>query len=206
MEEGVAFCPHCGAAQIRVIVAEPPAPPVLPNQSGAAVLPASPPPPVALSMPRSAAFRSCALAALLASVLMSLGLNPFVAMLVVGFLAVLLYRQRWPGTPIRPATGVRLGALSGLLWFAISSIVEAFVVLVAHKGPEIRDELIKRIDQTLAQTTDPQAMALFARLKTPEGLELLMILGLIIAFVASIVLAAIGGAIGGAILSRHDLK
>jgi hypothetical protein len=207
VEEGVTFCPHCGAPQIRVTVTEPPAEAVLPTQSGAAALPAAQShPQVALSMPWSAGFRSCALAALLASLLMSLGLNPLVAMASVGFLAVVLYRQRWQTAVIKPATGARLGALAGLLWFAVSSILEAVVVLVAHKGPEIKTELIKRVDQAATQTNDPQALAMFDRLKTPTGLEFLMIFGLIFAFLASILLGVVGGALGGAILSRHDRK
>lgn len=152
----------------------------------------------------SQAIRPCALAALVASLLMSLGLHPFVAMLSVGFLAVIFYRQRSPGTSVKALAGARLGALSGLLWFAISSIFETLLVLVLHKGPEIRTELIRRIEQAASQTSDPQALAVFERAKTPGGLELLMIAGLVFAFVASIVLAGLGGALGGAILGRRD--
>lgn len=207
MEEGVAFCPHCGAPQIRVIVAEAPsAPAILPNASGAAVLPNAPAPTLVLSMPRSAAFRSCALAAALGSLLMTLGLYPLVAILSAGFLAVVLYRQRWPGSMITPGTGVRLGALSGLLWFAITSIAGAIFVLFAHKGPEIRTELIKRIDQVASQTTDPQTVAMLDRLKTPAGLEWFMIASVVLLFLTSIVLAIVGGAIGGALFRRQDRR
>jgi len=203
LEEGVVFCPHCSAPQIRVVVSQAAPEAVLSTPSGAAAVPqASPAAPVVLSFGWSAAFRPCALAALVASLLMALGLNPFVAMLSVGFLAVLFYRQRWIHNTIRPATGIRLGAISGLLWFAISSILEAIVILVMHKGPEIRDELLKRINQAASQTSDPQALAMFDRLKSPGGLEMLMIFGLIFAFIASVVLAAIGGAIGGSLLGR----
>lgn len=206
MEEGTPFCPHCSAPQIRVMVAEPPAAVVLPDQTGTAVLAdvQAPAATVNLSLPWSAAFRPCALAALVASLLMSLGLNPFVAMLSVGFLAVAFYRQRWPGTAIKPAAGVRLGALSGLLWFAISSILEATAVLFMHKGPEIQHELLKRIDQAASQTADPQALAIFDRLKTAAGLEFLMVFGIIFAFIAAIIFAVIGGALGGALLGRNN--
>src|ERR1700745_381022 len=93
VEQGIPFCPHCSAPQIRVVVAEPVAVPCgLANAStseAAAVLPASQTIPVlALPMHWSQALKPCALAALIASVLMSLGLNPFVAMFSVGFLAV----------------------------------------------------------------------------------------------------------------------
>jgi membrane-bound ClpP family serine protease len=126
-------------------------------------------------------------------------LNPFVAMLVVGFLSVVFYRQTRPGLAITTGMATRIGALSGLLWFAVSSILEAVVILVLHKGPEIRQALVSMLDQTASRAADPEAQALLARLKTPEGIEFLMIFGLILGFVSAIVLAAVGGALGGAL-------
>jgi hypothetical protein len=204
VEEGVPFCPHCSAPQIRVIMAEPPAQPVLATDPASAI----PSPPagasIVLPMAWSAAFRPCALAAVVASLLMSLGLNPFVAMLSVGFLAVAFYRHRWRGSAIKPAAGARLGALSGLLWFAISSILETTAVLFLHKGPEIQQELLKRIDQAASQTSDPQALVILDRFKTAAGLEFLMVFGIIFALLAAIALAVIGGALGGALLGRDN--
>jgi hypothetical protein len=207
VEQGVPFCPHCSAPQIRVIVAETPAPAILPNASGAAALPSSSAAQqVVLPTVWSASFRSCALAALLASLLVTLGLYPIVAMLSVGFLAVVLYRQRWPGAMIRPGIGVRLGALSGLLWFAISSIVGAAAILVLHKGAEVREQILKILDQVMMQTTDVQARAMLNSLRTPSGLEVFMIFALIVMFFASILFGIIGGALGGALLGRRDRK
>ncbi len=164
-------------------------------------LPASQTVPVlAVPMHWSQGVRPCALAALVASLLMSLGLNPFVAMLAVGFLAVVFYRQGHAGAVLNAGAGVRLGALSGLLWFAMSSILEAVVVLVMHKGAEIRQGMLTVIDQAASRTNDPQALAIFSRFKTPDGIELLMVAGLIAAFVASVVLGALGGALGGSVL------
>jgi hypothetical protein len=152
----------------------------------------------------SDAFRPCALAALVASLLMTLGLNPFVAMLSVGFLAVIFYRQRRREITLKATAGAGLGALAGLLWFAMSSVIEALVVIFFHKGPELRNELMVRIQQAAAQTSDPQVLAIFERLKTEGGLEVLMVTGLIFAFLAAIVLGGLGGALGGVILGRRD--
>jgi len=209
VEEGIPFCPHCSAPQIRVVMTEPAPGPTAStdtgNLPGSAGLPASQTVPVlALPMQWSQAIKPCALAALVASLLMSLGLNPFVAMLSVGFLAVVFYRQRQPGTTIRPGVGARVGVLGGLLWFAISAILETLVVIFLHKGPEIKNELMARIEQAASRTTDPQALAVFDRLKTPGGLEFLMVFGLIFAFLASVVLASLGGALGGTVFRRGD--
>ena len=206
MEEGRPFCPHCGAPQIRVIVAEPlsvtaPLGEVAGIPPAGAGLSASQTVPVlAVPMQWSQALKPCALAAGLAALLMVLGLNPFVGMLAVGFLAIVFYRQGNPDSLIRAGTGARLGALSGLICFAAASIMEAVVVLALHKGPEIREALLTAVNQAAARTTDPQALAVFDRFKSPEGLQLLMILGLLFGLVASIVLAAMSGAVGATII------
>lgn len=108
VEQGIPFCPHCSAPQIRVVVAEPATPPPLAVKSSqdSDELPASQTVPVlAMPMQWSQALKPCVLAAVVASVLMVLGLNPFVAMAVVGFLAVVFYRQRRPEIMIKAATG-----------------------------------------------------------------------------------------------------
>src|ERR1700681_1312278 len=204
VEEGVPFCPHCSAPQIRVVVAEP-APPLsfatASTSPDSAALPASQTLPVlALPMRWSQALRPCALAAVVASLLMYLGLHPFVAMFSVGFLAVVFYRQRRPGIVTKAATGAGIGALAGLLWFAMSSILEALIVIFLHKGPELRNELVVRIQQAASQTSDPQVLAVFERLKTQGGLEFVMLTGLVFAFLAALVLGGLGGALGATIL------
>lgn len=209
IEEGIPFCPHCSAPQIRVVIAEAATAPLAfvaaTTTRDSAVLPASQTVPVlALPMQWSQALRPCALAALVASLLMSMGLNPFVAMFSVGFLAVIFYRQRHREAVIKATAGGGLGAFAGLLWFAMSSVLEALLVIFLHKGPELRNELIVRIQQAASQTSDPQVLSLFQRLKTEGGLEVLMLTGLLFAFFAAIVLGGLGGALGGAILGRRD--
>jgi hypothetical protein len=206
MEEGRPFCPHCGAPQIRVLIAEP-AGATIPTAEAAAIpqmsagLPASQTVPVlAVPMQWSQALKPCTLAAGVASLLMLLGLNPFVGMVSVGFLAVVFYRQGRPQASIRPGTGARLGALSGLICFAMASIVEAMLVLVLHRGSEIRQALLTAINQAAARTSDAQALAMFEHFRSPEGLEFLMVFGLLFGLVAAIVLSALSGALGGAVL------
>jgi hypothetical protein len=207
VEEGTPFCPHCSAPQIRVVIAEPAPQPLAfsaaePSQTA---LPASQTVPVlALPMQWSRAFRPCALAALVASVLMNLGLYPLVAMVSAGFLAVVFYRRGQPGIMIKAAPGTGLGALAGLLFFAMSSILETLIVIFLRKGPELRSQLIEKIQQLASQTSDPKVLAMFERFKTPGGLEFLMLMSLVFGFLASIVLAGLGGALGAGLLGRRD--
>jgi len=86
----------------------------------------------------------------------------------------------------------------------MSSVLEALLVIFLHKGPELRNELIVRIQQAASQTSDPQVQSLFERFKTEGGLEVLMLTGLLFAFFAAIVLGGLGGALCGAILGRRD--
>jgi hypothetical protein len=206
VDEGIPFCPHCSAPQIRVVVAEPMSPvPVLAAAETGPVLPASQTVPVlALPMQWSQALKPCLLAGVVASGLMFLGLHPFVAMVSVGFLAVIFYRQSRPEIMIKTGSGAGIGSLAGLLWFAMSSVFEAVTVTLFHKGPELRAAILAKIQETASQTTDPQVLALFDRLKTPGGFEFLMLAGLVFAFFASIVLGGLGGALGGAILGRRN--
>jgi hypothetical protein len=209
IEEGRPFCPHCAAPQIRVIISEPVAAAAPAGEVSLPTIPASLPasetlPVLAVPMHWSQAVRPCALAAFVASLLMSLGLNPFVAMLTVGFLSIVFYRQARPGVSLTAVAGARLGAFSGLLWFAMSSILVAIIVLILHKGPEVRQTLLTFIDQAAARTKDPEALSMLERFKTPDGLEFVMIVSLIATFVASIVLGALGGALGGSLLGRRN--
>jgi hypothetical protein len=210
VEEGRPFCPHCAAPQIRVLMPESAAAPLAFPDGGTAPiasahLPAAQTVPVlALPMSWSDAAKPCALAALVATILMALGLHPFVAMLSVGLLAVVFYRQRRPEMMIKPTGGARLGALSGLLWFAMTSILEAVVVLVLHKGADVQKQIFTVIDQASARANDPQMTAVFDWFKTPGGLEFLMIFIIVFGFISAVLLAAVGGALGGMVLGRRN--
>jgi hypothetical protein len=211
VEEGIPFCPHCAAPQIRVVIAEPaPALAVAADTpvtiETASHSPAQTIPVVAVPLHWSGAMKPCVLAAVVGSLLMVLGLYPFVAMACVGFLAVIFFRQSNPGFSIKTATAARVGALAGLIWFAISSIVATLFTLILHKGPDIRSQLLEKLQQTAAQTTDPQVLAMFDRFKSPEGLQLLMIASLVLAFLASLILGSLGGALGGVLLGRRDRR
>jgi len=116
---------------------------------------------------------------------------------------VVFYRQREPGTPIRAGYGARLGALGGLLWFGMSAILQGILVAVLRKGPEIREEMLKRLQQTASGTNDPQVQALFDYFKSPAGLTVMIVAALILAFIAALALGALGGALGGSILGRR---
>jgi hypothetical protein len=210
IEEGKPFCPQCAAPQIRVAISE--AAPestldageIVPSALGrelglgsssfdASALPAG-------SYP---AVKPCALGAAVALLLLLLRVNPFAAALGAGFLAVLFSRRRL-GIGIRAAAGARLGALSGLFFFTILTLLEASTVAVLHKGAEVRSEMIDKIQQAAARYPGPEVQPVLDFAKSPGGLAFMMAASLVFGFAAFVLLGGIGGALGAAILGRRD--
>ena len=210
MEEGVPFCPHCSAPQIRVVIAEPAPPPLAfaaaTTSQDAAVLPASQTVPVlALPMQWSQAFKPCALAALVAFLIGLWSQSVIVAMLAAGFLAVIFHGRRRSGTPLRASEAAKLGALAGILCSGTLSLLIAFAVTVPDARTKMRDQCIENVQRFAARLpANPNIQASIDQLKTPQGFLTALIEACVVLFLLSIVVAGLGGILGGAILGRRD--
>jgi len=209
VEEGIAFCPHCSAPQIRVVIAEPAPPPLeftAASSQDSAVLPASQTVPLlALPMQWSQAFRPCALAALIASVAMVTKLIAWpIAITGAGFLAVAFYRGNNPGVIVHAGAGARIGALCGLLCSAMTAVLVALRVAVLHEGPEIRRLMLDAIQQSSARYSDPQIQPKLDLVRSPTGLIFMMALLLVFGFITFLLLGTLGGGLGATLLGRRD--
>ncbi|MGA9545166.1 MAG: zinc ribbon domain-containing protein [Candidatus Sulfotelmatobacter sp.] len=210
IEDGKPFCSQCGAPQIRVAVPEVLAE-ATPQGDGSVraldrdLTPSSSVIPVG-SLPGSEthALRPCAFAAVVALGLTALGLNPFVAALGAGFLAVAFYRRRGPGISIGSGSGARLGAVSGILFFAMSTVLELLAVALLHKGAEIRSQMLDKIQQAAARYPGPEVQPFLDFVKTPDGFAIMMVASVIFGLLAFVVLGTCGGALGAALLGRRD--
>jgi len=212
VEDGRPFCAHCGGPQIRVIVAE--AAPVaapdgssnLPVWDGSAgtVLPGIPARP--LPGPLTQTMRSCGLAAALAFGVTLLGFYPFIAALGAGFLAVVFFRRRNPGVAIRNAAGAKLGAVTGLIFFGASTLLQMLALAVLHKGPEIRSEMIDTFQRAAARYPGPELQPMLDFVKSPDGFAFMMVASLIVGCVAFVVLGGVGGALGATLMRRMDRR
>jgi hypothetical protein len=205
VDEGIPFCPHCAAPQIRVVLAEPALSPaaIAPAMTRTAV--GQPIPSVAISMPWSESVQPCAIAAAIAAVTMVLKLVvPAVAVLGAGFLAVAFYRRRIPEARLNAIAGARLGALCGFFCFGITTILESLAILLLHRSEQVRATLLDAIRQTAARYPDPQFQASLDFMRSPTGLVLMMVCLLILAFIAFVLLGSLGGVLGGAALGRRD--
>jgi hypothetical protein len=196
VEEGVPFCRHCKAPQIRVIVPEP-VEIAAPSESEAGV--SEQPATVGrVSIQWSKGFPAAAIGGLLSALSMFLPFGTLgIGMALAGYFCVVLYRRRTLGQITR-GLGGKLGAVSGLLGFVMFAVWTAVQVAVFHAGGELREQLMKAIEQSAAGNPDPNVQTAVAQLKTPEGLAVMMGLGLFITLVGLVVLGSIGGAIAGA--------
>jgi len=213
LEEGRPFCPHCGAPQIRVVIAETvPAAKAFSNveagAQGEASLPAAETVPVlAVPVRWSQAFKPCILAAIVATLLMFLGLNALVGMLSAGFLAVVFYRGGRPGAVLRPGSGARLGTFSGLLAFAISAFMVALAAMVPDLRSKLQQQLIDNVQKVAtSRPADPRFQILLEQLKTPEGFISVLIIAGVMLLIIALVLASFSGAVTAAMLSRRERR
>jgi len=208
VEQGVPFCPHCAAPQIRVVIAEaamagvavPEATRIAPSAIAAPTVPM-----LAISSPWSLAVRPCALAALIAAVGMVCKLVvPVIAVIGAGFLAVSIYRRNNPAALLRAGTGARLGALCGLFCSAMTAVLGALRVLALREGGEIRKAMLDVIRQSASRYSDPQSQSALELLRSPTGLVLFMMVLLIFGCLMFILMGTIGGALGAAVLGRRN--
>ena len=148
------------------------------------------------------ALASAARAGVIAAILMiiPLGASVGLGMLAAGFLSVLFYRRRVPNANPGPGTGARLGAVSGALAFVFFGLLTALF----RAGSEFRSALGQAVEQAAARNSDPQAQQLFEYLKTPQGLDLVLIMGVIMMLIVFLMVSSLGGAIGAAMLHRKD--
>jgi hypothetical protein len=204
VEEGRVFCPHCRAPQIRVIVAESVA--AMPATAVQVQLPSSETMPlIALPMRWDQASQPCAVAALIAALgIVTKLINPIVACIGAGFLAVALYRRRNPEIAVHVRTGARLGAVCGFFCFGMTAILAAVRVAVLHEGGRVRAFLLDVIQQTSVRYNDPQYQASIDFLRSPAGMLFMLVAYLIVGLILFILLGVLGGALGGAGLSRRD--
>lgn len=214
VEDGRPFCSQCGAPQIRVMMPEPLA-------AGAGNVSSSDLPAYSLDQPLvpgplkapalstgiewPRALRACGVAALIAALVMALGLMvPLLAVLGAGFLAVTLYHRRNPAWSVNARSGAQVGAVCGLLFFGIAAIFETLAVALFHTGGEVRQKMLEALDQAASRSGDPQVQVVFDRLKTPEGLAVMLVLGMVVLFLVSVAAGSLAGALTGAFLGRRN--
>ena len=193
------FCHKCGKPQREedlvveeqpIVVAPPPEPP--PPQ------PAEPPP---INFRNAIAVRvalATGVPVVLLTGLLSAIAGPLTMALPVagGFFAVYLYRRR-TGQKITVLAGARLGWISGIIVFAILTVLLTMMVLMLSQPDflqSMRDQMAK-----MSSVSQEELTRSIDLLRTPSGLAV----ALLNAFLTYTLLTALGGAVGAKFLNRH---
>ena len=208
VQEGTAFCPHCNAPQIRVSVPEsdspsfepgtpaemqPPARPVL-------LTPNEPLSPTAIDW--SAGAKPVVIAGILSGFCFFLPLN-LLWVVLGGVLAVFLYnRRRPPYLQISAGTGAKLGAVTGVVGYALFAIFAVIGFVFANE--KLWAELDLALRQKAGPNPDVSVQQLFEILKTAEGKAVIAVCVMVFAFALFLGLATIGGAIAASLVRREE--
>ena len=139
---------------------------------------------------------AAALAGVVASVLMVASRGGFgIGMIATGTLAVVSYRRRDPGGKITTWMGTKLGLMSGLIAFIISSAFVAIVTLFS--GTErLRGFLVEVLKQTQPLVSNPDTRKMFEEFMKPENFSNLVLFYFFSYLVGFLIFSAIGGALG----------
>jgi hypothetical protein len=209
IEAQLAFCPACGAPQIRVSRA------IEPSQEEAAAsdsaIPAPPLPdspfPAELSTTVGidwkyflrTAIPLAALTDVLTMTLHPLALFVFLPANLVW--AISRYRRRHPAA-VGSGQGARMGAMMGLLSFAF--FLAFFLVSISFRHAQYRDIMVTQIHQISAQNPDPQAQHMLQWFMTPDGLITFTAIALVTILLICLALGTGSGAL--AIALGRDRK
>ena len=217
--EGTAFCPHCGAPQIRVSPPESDAPdPALPTPIVPAGFGDTPPATswnqAAMALPGSVrwdlAWKGallCGVGAAILSAIPIVSLGCCLWMLGAGALAVNLYRRHVPGTVITPGMGMKIGALTGLFGWLLNALVTALSFVMGRTSGDMRQMMQEQMKKQLGNAPDPKMQQAVQQMldwiSTPQGMATMIVLVLIFMGVIFLFVSAAGGALGASMTGRR---
>jgi hypothetical protein len=120
-----------------------------------------------------------------------------------GGLSVYLYnRRRPPYMQISTGTGAKLGAMTGLLGYALTAILTVIGFVI--DGDKLWAQLDQQLRHQAGPSPDANMQQVFEIMKTAEGKATLAVLMLIFAFALFLGLATLGGAIASSMVRRDQ--
>jgi hypothetical protein len=196
------FCHKCGKPQREVMAPEP-----QPESVAEFVPPAAPPidtapQPPALNFHNLVAVRIALVVAPAAFLLLRLPALSVFLWVAAGFLAVYFHRRR-TGDPLNVRAGVRLGWITGVIMFAITTVIFTLTVVpsFANGGLAI---LRQQMQLQVKNPADPNVQEALRLLDTPPGLATFLLVMLFMLFVFITLLSMAGGALGAKFVSRSE--
>ena len=133
------------------------------------------------------------IAALVAVVATFLSFLPYLNWLAAGYFAAFFYRRR-TGSVLNVLVGVRMGWITGVLMFALTTLVLTALVLMVNASGGI--EVVQLQFKNMA---DPRVQEMFKILRSRSDLALLMAQ----LFIFTTCLSMAGGALAAKLVGRH---
>jgi hypothetical protein len=166
------------------------------------------PPTIALPFQWRTALRPILIggAIILAGSMVPLGALWYLLAILAGAMAAVALYRRQPHTDgeVPVQIGAKIGAAAALLSF--SSIAILIMLLCVFAGPELRQQVVLRVQATQSQMTDAQsraaAQSLLQQLNTPEGFATLVTLAMALLLIFFLVFGAAGGALSAKFFGR----
>jgi len=132
----------------------------------------------------------------------------FICMPLGGALAVFLYARKRQPSYISLAVGTRIGIFAGFVAFTISAALLAGTLAIEHFVMHRSGELVglfrSQIEQAISANPDPQVRQMGQVLLTPDGIALVVVLGMVFLFVMFLVLCGLGGLLGAMIFNKRS--
>lgn len=189
------FCHKCGKPQRELTVPEIHAP----EHADIALAPPPerPPQPLPLDFHNPVAVRIAFTMALVATLLSWLPVVNIILWVAAGFFAVFFYRRR-TGCLLNVKAGVRMGWITGVIMFAITTVIftATIIPVAATKG------IGSLFEQQFKNTADPNVQEVLKMLQTGPGLAMLLVVTLLMLFVFITGLSMAGGALGAKMVGR----
>lgn len=148
-----------------------------------------------------------ALVALLVAVLTGVPqLAFFLWMLGGGMLAVVIYRRRQHLGFMSAGMGARLGAMAGLMGFVIFGLLSLVQMLAMRGTGQLRTALGEALKNSAAHSGNPEAQQMVQQFLTPDGMRLLLALGIVLMLVLFVALSSLGGAIAATVVGKRETR
>ncbi len=193
------FCHKCGKPQREVMEPEPE---IITDAIATTVAPEPPPPPPAalpLNFHNAVAVRVASTVALFATLLSWIPALNIVLWLAAGFFAVYFYRRR-TGVFLDVRAGVRLGWITGVLMFVITTVIFTLTVIPAAANGGIA----ALFRQQIKNASEPSVQEALRMLETGPGVAIILLATLFMLFCFITLLAMAGGALGAKMVgSKH---
>ncbi|HKW24974.1 MAG TPA: hypothetical protein VJN48_04275 [Terriglobales bacterium] len=130
----------------------------------------------------------------------------FLWMLGGGMMAVVIYRRRQHLGFMSAGMGARLGAMAGLMGFVIFGLLSLVQMLAMRGMGQLRAALEQALRTSAAHSGNPEAQQMVQQFLSPEGMRLLLVLGIVFMLVLFVALSSLGGAIAAMVVGKRETR